>query len=121
VVRDGDEIRFCHRLQTGAADRSYGIEAARLAGLPPAVLARARELQLEMETARLVLKAENRETAATKQMSLFGDEKEEVCKRLAALKLSEITPIEAMNWLAASQARLREAQAAPHHMRNRRR
>ncbi|MGE5598642.1 MAG: DNA mismatch repair protein MutS, partial [Bacteroidota bacterium] len=49
VAREGEEIVFCHRIQPGAADRSYGIEVARLAGLPAAVLARAREIQLQME------------------------------------------------------------------------
>src|SRR5207237_7561312 len=40
----GDQILFLHRLQPGGADRSYGIEVGRLAGLPPSVIGRAREI-----------------------------------------------------------------------------
>ena len=76
VVRDGEEIRFCHRLQPGAADRSYGIEVARLAGLPPAVLARAREIQLEMEGAGAAAAArEARPLYQVRQMRLFARER----------------------------------------------
>jgi DNA mismatch repair protein MutS len=50
VVREsGDEIVFLRMLKDGATDRSYGIQVARLAGLPPEVIARARELLMELE------------------------------------------------------------------------
>tara|TARA_Y100000590_G_scaffold392902_2_gene470706 strand:+ start:13178 stop:15826 length:2649 start_codon:yes stop_codon:yes gene_type:complete len=50
VVREsGDEIVFLRMLKDGATDRSYGIQVARLAGLPPEVIARARELLVELE------------------------------------------------------------------------
>jgi DNA mismatch repair protein MutS len=52
AVREvGDDIIFLHHLQPGGADRSYGIEVGRLAGLPPAVVARAREILRELEGA----------------------------------------------------------------------
>lgn len=106
VVRQGDEIRFTHLIKPGAADRSYGIEAARLAGLPPAVLSRARELQLAMESAR------ERETPGpssipVRQMPLFHGEDAALCSELAGLRLDEMKPLQALEWLNAAQARLR--------------
>ncbi len=105
VVREGDEIRFCHRIQPGAADHSYGIEVARLAGLPSGVLARARELQLELETGRLTAVARE-ETTPVRQIPLFAQEKEKICEALSALKLEEMTPVAALNWLLEAQAEL---------------
>ncbi|MGE5529311.1 MAG: DNA mismatch repair protein MutS [Patescibacteria group bacterium] len=107
VVRRGDEITFCHRLEPGAADRSYGIEVARLAGLPPGVLARARVLQLELEAARSQPAEARAETAAGRQMTLFGGLEEEIARELSALDLDGITPVEALNWLFGAQRRLR--------------
>src|SRR5438094_5799953 len=49
VRESGDQILFLHRLQPGGADRSYGIEVGRLAGLPPTVIARAREILALLE------------------------------------------------------------------------
>ena len=55
AVREaGDRILFLHRLQPGGADRSYGIEVGRLAGLPAPVIARARELLKVLESEQLV-------------------------------------------------------------------
>ena len=50
----GDQVLFLHRLQPGGADRSYGIEVGRLAGLPPAVLDRAKELLRLLEAEQIV-------------------------------------------------------------------
>jgi DNA mismatch repair protein MutS len=63
AVREvGDQVLFLHRLVDGGADRSYGIEVGRLAGLPPAVLARAKEVLavLEREGAQIVDRAGER-------------------------------------------------------------
>ena len=108
VVRDGDEITFCHQLRPGAADRSYGIEVARLAGLPPGVLARARELQLTMEEGGQALTLYRREAAPVRQMSLFSARREEILESLHDLDLTGMTPMDALNWLSSSQSILRE-------------
>src|SRR5262249_37594124 len=63
VQEHGGEIVFLHRLVVGGADRSYGIEVARLAGLPAAVLARARAILAELEGTRVTQDA---------QLDLFG-------------------------------------------------
>lgn len=109
VVREGEEIRFCHRLRPGAADRSYGIEVARLAGLPPAVLARARELQLEMEEAQGRFSPIRPAPAPVRQIPLFetmGEEIHELYREIAALKIEEMTPLEAFEWLLGVRNRL---------------
>lgn len=108
VLREGDEIRFCHRLQPGAADRSYGIEVARLAGLPPAVLSRARELQMEMEAAS---RADGRPPgiySPVRQIPLFPERDEGIIREMAALDLENMSPLEALRWLAEAQKRLRK-------------
>ncbi|NIP83003.1 MAG: hypothetical protein GWM90_28750, partial [Gemmatimonadetes bacterium] len=51
VKEAGEDIVFLRRLEPGGADRSYGIQVGRLAGLPPAVVARAREILTELEGA----------------------------------------------------------------------
>lgn len=119
VVREGEEIRFCHRIEPGAADRSYGIEVARLAGLPSAVLARARELQLEMEGARQTAAARVETVYPVRQITLFADHQQEICEELAQLELEDMTPLEALNHLARLQARLRKKGTEGRRTRNR--
>jgi DNA mismatch repair protein MutS len=58
VVEEGGTIRFLHRVVPGGADRSYGIHVAALAGLPPSVIARAREILAELERQRPLEPAE---------------------------------------------------------------
>src|SRR5207248_373881 len=52
VLEEGDTVRFLHRVVPGGADRSYGIHVAGVAGLPPAVIARARDVLGELERQR---------------------------------------------------------------------
>jgi len=61
-----DEIRFIHTVIPGAADRSYGIQVARLAGLPPAVITRAKAVLHELESEGNVLRETLREPSPTK-------------------------------------------------------
>jgi DNA mismatch repair protein MutS len=58
VVEEGGTVRFLHRVVPGGADRSYGIHVAALAGLPPSVIARAREILAELERQRPLQPAE---------------------------------------------------------------
>src|SRR6266581_4519587 len=71
----GDQVLFLHRLQPGGADRSYGIEVGRLAGLPPAVLARAKELLRLLEAEQIVPRSGHsspvQHNAANDQLALF--------------------------------------------------
>ncbi|HEY9841140.1 MAG TPA: hypothetical protein V6D23_11840, partial [Candidatus Obscuribacterales bacterium] len=78
VQENPDGIVFLHKVVPGGADRSYGIEVARLAGLPPKVLVRARELLNDIEKrsriqSGLMRKARLEEGPEAIQLSLFGD------------------------------------------------
>ena len=102
AVREwNDEIVFLHKVRPGSTDRSYGIQVARLAGLPAAVLARARGLLAQLE-------AEGQARADVSdavQLGLFAQATDPVAEELRRLDLAHLTPIEALNLLAKWQAR----------------
>jgi DNA mismatch repair protein MutS len=111
AVREvGDQILFLHRLQPGGADRSYGIEVGRLAGLPQPVIARAREILALLEGEELtrgerlgVPGARRTPHAASPppdQLGLFGAAPHPVVDQLASLDVNSITPLEALTLLA---------------------
>lgn len=98
AVREiGDRILFVHRLEPGGADRSYGIEVGRLAGLPTNVLQRARHLLKLLESEQPVRSAT--EASPAHQLGLFAPISP-IVERLAALDTDSLTPIQAMNVLA---------------------
>jgi DNA mismatch repair protein MutS len=107
AVREvGDQVLFLHRLQAGAADRSYGVEVGRLAGLPTAVVERAREVLRLLEGDQLAAslasgRPEARRKAAppTDQLALFGPPPNPVVERLRALDPNGLTPLEALTLL----------------------
>ena len=110
AVREvGDQILFLHRLQPGGADRSYGIEVGRLAGLPPAVISRARTILAQLEGEHLGGGGDRRRPAApaTDQLALFGTAPHPIIDRLAEVDVNGMTPIEALTTLAtlAEQAK----------------
>jgi DNA mismatch repair protein MutS len=109
AVREvGNDIVFLHALQEGGADRSYGIEVGRLAGLPPDVVARAREILRELEGthspggAGLGGHGDLRPASAPPpdQLSLFSAVETPIADRLRALDIDSLTPLEALNALA---------------------
>jgi DNA mismatch repair protein MutS len=108
VKESGDDIVFLRHLEPGAADRSYGIQVGRLAGLPPAVVDRAREILVELEGAHtqhgegLGRRGANRpaSTAPPDQLSFFAPAVHPVIERLRELDVEQMTPIEALNKLA---------------------
>jgi DNA mismatch repair protein MutS len=102
AVREvGDQILFLHRLQPGGADRSYGIEVGRLAGLPANVIERARAIlhQLESEHLGGPGKSAPAPSAAADQLALFSAP-HPVVERLTSLDVNTITPIDALTILA---------------------
>jgi DNA mismatch repair protein MutS len=113
AVREaGDQILFLHRLQPGGADRSYGIEVGRLAGLPNAVLARARSILSLLEGEHLVGRGRGKPSggaAPTDQLALFAAAPHPVVERLASIDINAMTPIDALTTLA----RLVEQARAP--------
>jgi DNA mismatch repair protein MutS len=107
VVREWKEdIVFLRKVVPGRSDRSYGIHVARLAGLPPAVVARAREILNGLESDELSRGGRPSMSAAagaaTGQMGLFQaiTEIDPVHRRLRALDINEITPMQALTLLA---------------------
>ena len=114
VKEQGDDIVFLRKIIKGGADKSYGIQVARLAGVPESVLVRAREIA-EQQEAKMGKgqKAESRtEEEKMGQLSLFGTNNrniktDDIIIELHDLDLSNITPIDAMNILYKMQTKLR--------------
>ena len=107
VVREvGDQVLFLHQLQPGGADRSYGIEVGRLAGLPDAVLRRAREVLRLLEGGHLVEARTPRAQGAAstgngaEQLALFAAREHPVVERLRELDPNLVTPMQALQLLA---------------------
>jgi DNA mismatch repair protein MutS len=99
----GDEVLFLHRLQPGGADRSYGIEVGRLAGLPDSVLKRARELLSLLEAEQIVPrrgKTRSGRPGTDDQLALFGSATHPVVEHLRKLEPNSMTPIQALEVLA---------------------
>ena len=104
AVREwNDEIVFLHKVQTGGTDRSYGVQVARLAGLPAPVIARAKALLAELEEAGQL----RTDASDAVQLGLFAQPgPDPLVAELASLDLAHLTPLEALNMLAKWQQRL---------------
>jgi len=100
----GDEVLFLHRLQPGGADRSYGIEVGRLAGLPASVLQRARELLRLLEAEQIVPRSGRVSRIplhnTDDQLALFGLMTHPVTQQLRKMEPNSMTPIQALEVLA---------------------
>jgi len=107
AVREvGDEVLFLHTLIAGGADRSYGIEVGRLAGLPPQVVSRARAMLRLLEAEHHVVQsgAGSREpTRTVEQLPLFATLPHPVVERLRGVDLDNLTPLKALQLLADLQ------------------
>lgn len=107
VKESGDRILFLKRVEPGAADKSYGIEVARLAALPESVIERARQVLKQHERQeRAAAGTLVPEPEAPLQIQLFEPVTGEIAARIRALKLDEIRPIDALQILAALQKEL---------------
>ncbi|HKV56390.1 MAG TPA: DNA mismatch repair protein MutS, partial [Candidatus Binataceae bacterium] len=116
AVREwGGEVLFLRRVNEGAASRSYGIEVARLAGLPPGIIARARQIlnnleQGEFDETGLAHRARHPgDECGAAQLSLFASTAGRVIEELRALDIDRITPVDALNTLASMALRLRQS------------
>ncbi len=108
VKESGDQIVFLRKVEPGSADRSYGIEVARLAGLPLAVIERAREiLFLHEKTEHEVTEELTPHGARPVQIQLFEPVNYEIASRIRNLKLDELRPIEALQLLSELQDELK--------------
>ena len=111
VQDDGREVVFLKRVEPGAADQSYGVHVAALAGVPDAVVARARELLQELSTTSAGAAASGGSggsppASAYRQGALFSTH-ELVSREIAALDLDATTPLAALQLLARWQREIR--------------
>ena len=123
VKEQGDDIVFLRKIVKGGADKSYGIQVAKLAGVPEQVIARAKELVEELASADITAQAKEiaqmsaspQHKAVAKpdevdlnQMSIFDTVKDDdIIKELGDLELSSMTPIDALNTLYRLQTKLK--------------
>nr|WP_218623878.1 DNA mismatch repair protein MutS [Granulicella sp. dw_53] len=100
-------IVFLHTVEAGPASKSYGIEVARLAGLPGAVIGRAREVLKLHEKAETQQVREAAPSAPQLQMTMFTPLSQRIVDRLEEVDLDGLTPREALNLLAELQRELK--------------
>ena len=118
VKEQGDDIIFLRKIIQGGADKSYGIQVARLAGIPSSVTDRAKEIVLQLIDADIASKA--REIASEEGACLSGSEENSqtveeaaspdqmVIAQIAALDLARLTPLEAINLLYQYQDEIKK-------------
>ena len=105
VKETGGSVVFLRRVEPGAADRSYGIEVAKLAGLPNEVVIRAREVLAEHESSERRLSSHLTPGSSTEperptQLTIFTPLSQLVLEKLREVDLNRLTPLEALNLLA---------------------
>ncbi|HEX5005265.1 MAG TPA: DNA mismatch repair protein MutS [Gemmatimonadales bacterium] len=104
VRESGDTVVFLHRLEAGGTDRSYGVHVAQLAGLPDAVVTRARAVLRTLEGAHRVAPGAPPPEPDPSQLPLFAEAPPHpALEALRALDVSTMTPLEALNRLAELQ------------------
>jgi DNA mismatch repair protein MutS len=100
----GDEIIFLRKIEKGPADKSYGIQVARLAGLPDAIIKRAREVLANLEKEELNETgrpkfADRKNVKGTAQLDLFSSARDSVITELRNLDIRSLTPEDALQKL----------------------
>jgi DNA mismatch repair protein MutS len=107
VKESGEGILFLRKVEPGTADRSYGIEVARLAALPPSVISRAREILAIHERAEHAATREaSPRPAGPLQISFFEPVTHGIAERIRTMNLDEIRPIDALKLLSELQEEL---------------
>jgi DNA mismatch repair protein MutS len=108
VKEAGDQVVFLRKVEPGRADRSYGIEVARLAGLPLGVIERAREvLSLHEKSEHAVTEELTPHSAGPVQIQMFEPVNYQIAERIRQLQIDELRPIEALQLLNELQRELR--------------
>ena len=115
---------FLRKIVKGGADKSYGIQVAKLAGVPEPVIVRAKELVEELSSADITARAREIAEASSNvtqrrtvtkpdevdlnQMTIFDTVRnEDIIKELEEVQVNEITPVEALNILSRLQSKLK--------------
>ncbi len=116
-----DQVVFLHQIVDGAADKSYGIHVARLAGVPRQVVERAKDILWRLEEEHLgadgrpklagqrpVPGTATSQTAGQLQLTLFGQADHPLLAKIRELNVDQLTPLEALNRLKQWQEELHE-------------
>jgi DNA mismatch repair protein MutS len=112
VKESGDKVIFLRRVEPGKADRSYGIEVARLAGLPLVIVERAREVLARHEEREQSVSEElSTESHPAVQVSIFSPAENGIRDELMILNLDDLKPIEALTLLHSWKERLQRRRA----------
>jgi DNA mismatch repair protein MutS len=101
-------IVFLHNIEPGAASKSYGIEVARLAGLPAAVIERAKRVLKQHEKAERQSVQAEVETTEPVQLTIFTPLSQRIVDRIEATDVNSLTPLQALNLLEELQQELKE-------------
>lgn len=121
VKEKGDDIVFLRKIVKGGADKSYGIQVAKLAGVPDSVIARAKELMEELSNADILQavkdlskpsktkqKPIHYDEVDMKQMSLFDTvQNDDIIEELKNLDISNLTPLDALNTIYRLQNKIK--------------
>ena len=104
VKKRGDDITFLRRIVRGGADDSYGIEVAKLAGVPGTIIGRAKQILAEIDAGKDVsmparLTAQRDAEEETGQIALTPPNETEILEKLRSMDVNTLTPIECMNTL----------------------
>lgn len=107
----GDEIIFMRKIENGPADKSYGIQVARLAGLPDSIISRAKEVLANLEKEELNETgkprfADRKTKKRTAQLDLFSSPADSVVSEIKNIDMKKMTPQEALNKLVEIQKKL---------------
>ncbi|MDR0335807.1 MAG: DNA mismatch repair protein MutS, partial [Planctomycetaceae bacterium] len=110
VKEQNDNIAFLHKIIPGAADKSYGIYVAKIAGIPKNVVKRAREILNELEQTHVKATAHSTESGIIQniqrrkvgsiQFSLFGPENHPMVEELRELNIDDLKPLDALKMIA---------------------
>jgi DNA mismatch repair protein MutS len=117
VKEDGEDIIFLRKIVRGGADESYGINVAKLAGVPKNITERADEILRQLEESDISKRAtriRNKDKSIGGQLDLLGfnsvlSEKDKIISELAEINLQELTPIEALNVIYKLQQKIADS------------
>jgi DNA mismatch repair protein MutS len=112
-----ESVIFLRKIEPGGSDRSFGIQVARLAGMPAEVVVRAQEILRNLEQTEFDREgrprlarhqaADSAPAAAGRQLRLFAGEEEQVVEDLKRVDVDQLTPLQALSLLAEIKRRLR--------------
>ena len=109
----GEKIIFLRKIMAGGTSRSYGIEVARIAGVPADVIARAREILQNLEKGEFdeigmprIARGKNNAKQANPQLNLFAESEDVILDELRRIDISSMTPLDALNKLSELKSKI---------------